>query len=124
MTTVIIGYYFLSGIIRVVEEVGRGDTGREMTHFKLFLEKTGDYIDDFCIYFPSPSPQTPFSVMPFCIDLVFFLIVLFVGLFTGCAGSLLLPKGLSLVVASRGYSLVVVLGLLTVVASLVAEHHL
>ena len=44
MTAVIIGYYFLSGIIRVVEEVGRGDTGREMTHFKFFLEKTGDYI--------------------------------------------------------------------------------
>ena len=41
--------------------------------------------------------------MPFCIDLVFFLIILFVGLFIGCAGSLLLPKGLSLVVTSRGY---------------------
>ena len=32
--------------------------------------------------------------------------------------------GLSLVVASRGYSLVVVNGLLTAVASLVAEHRL
>ena len=32
--------------------------------------------------------------------------------------------GFSLIVASRGYSLVAVLGLLTVVASLVAEHRL
>ena len=32
--------------------------------------------------------------------------------------------GLSLVVASRGYSLLAVLGLLTAVASLVAEHRL
>ena len=39
VTTLIIGYYFLPGIIRVVEEVGRRDIGREMTHFKLFLEK-------------------------------------------------------------------------------------
>ena len=32
--------------------------------------------------------------------------------------------GLSLVVASRGYSLLAILGLLTAVASLVAEHRL
>ena len=40
-----------------------------------------------------------------------------------CAGSSLL-QGLSLVVASRGCSLAVVLGFLIVVASLVAEHRL
>ena len=39
----------------------------------------------------------------------------------GCAGSLLL-RGLSLVVASVDCSLVAVCGLLTAVASLVAEH--
>ena len=39
----------------------------------------------------------------------------------GCAGSLLLP-GFSLVVASGGYSLAVVRGLLIAVVSLVVEH--
>ena len=42
----------------------------------------------------------------------------------GCPGSLLLHVGFSLVVASRGYSLVTVYGLLLAVASLVAEHRL
>ena len=41
----------------------------------------------------------------------------------GCAGSLLLSR-FSLVVASRGYSLVVEHRLLIVVASLVSEHGL
>ena len=41
----------------------------------------------------------------------------------GCAGFLLLHR-LSLVVASRGYSLVVMRRLLLVVASLVVEHRL
>ena len=41
----------------------------------------------------------------------------------GCAGSSLMLR-LSLVVASRGYSLVAVHGLLIVVAFLVAEHRL
>ena len=45
-------------------------------------------------------------------------------LFIGCAGSSLLLAGFSLVVASRGYSLVTVYGLLLAVASLVAEHGL
>ena len=40
----------------------------------------------------------------------------------GCTGSLLV--GLSLVVESRGYSLVAVCGLLTALASLVSEHSL
>lgn len=44
-------------------------------------------------------------------------------LFIGCAGFWLLCR-LSLVVASRSYSLVVVPGLLNAVASLVAEHRL
>ena len=42
----------------------------------------------------------------------------------GCAGSLLLLAGFSPVAASRGCALLVVLGLLIVVASLVAEHGL
>ena len=42
----------------------------------------------------------------------------------GCAGSCFLLCGLSLVAVSGGYSLVVVDGLLTAVASLVAEHGL
>ena len=41
----------------------------------------------------------------------------------GCAGSSLL-RGLSLVVENRGYSLLVVRGLLIAVASLVREHGL
>lgn len=45
------------------------------------------------------------------------------NLFIGCAGFWLLCR-LSLVVASRSYSLVVVPGLLNAVASLVAEHRL
>ena len=48
---------------------------------------------------------------------------LFIYLFIGCAGSLLLHAGFSLVVASWGYS-VVVRGLLIAVASLVVEHGL
>ena len=48
----------------------------------------------------------------------------FVYLFIfGCAGSLFV-QGLSLVVASRGYSLVAGCGLLMAVASLVVEHGL
>ena len=43
---------------------------------------------------------------------------------SGCARSLLLPEGFSLVVASGGYSQVAGLGLLNAVASLVAEHRL
>ena len=42
----------------------------------------------------------------------------------GCAGSSLLHLGFSLVVASEGYSLVVVCGLLIAMASLVVEHGL
>ena len=56
----------------------------------------------------------------------FFLInfFLFIYLFSfGCVGSSLLHAGFSLVVASGGYS-VAVSGLLTAVASLVAEHGL
>ena len=49
---------------------------------------------------------------------------MYICLFIGCAGSLLLLAGFSLVVASRGYSLVTVYGLLLAVASLVAEHRL
>ena len=44
--------------------------------------------------------------------------------FFGCAGSSLLSRWLSLVVVSRDYSLAVVSGLLTAVASFVAEHRL
>ena len=57
------------------------------------------------------------SRVGFCIYLtkIFFL-------FFGCAGSLLWCLGLSLVVASRGYSLVVVCRFLIAVASLVAEY--
>ena len=44
-------------------------------------------------------------------------------IYLGCAGPSLL-RGLSLVVVSRGYSLVVMCGLLIVVASLVVEHGL
>ena len=42
----------------------------------------------------------------------------------GCAGSCLLQVGFSLIAASRGYSLVALLGLLIAVASHVAEHGL
>ena len=45
-------------------------------------------------------------------------------LFIGCLGSLLLPERLSLVLVSGGYCCVVVLRLLTVVASPVVEHGL
>ena len=45
-------------------------------------------------------------------------------LFIGCVGSSLLLAGFSLVVASRGYSLVTAYRLLLAVASLVAEHRL
>ena len=54
---------------------------------------------------------------------LFFLHVYFYSFIFGCAGSSLL-HGLSLVVVSRGYSLVAVCGLLTALASLVAEHGL
>ena len=54
---------------------------------------------------------------------LFFLHVYFYLFIFGCAGSSLL-HGLSLVVVSRGYSLVAVCGLLTALASLVAEHGL
>ena len=49
-----------------------------------------------------------------------FIIYLFIF---GCAGFLLLLR-VSLVAATRGYSLVAVRGLLTVVASLTVEHEL
>ena len=55
------------------------------------------------------------------IGLSFFYFILYIF---GCAGSLLLAHGLSLVAASGGYSLVAIQGLLTVVASLVAEHRI
>ena len=42
----------------------------------------------------------------------------------GCAGSLLLHMGLSLVAVSKGYSPVAVHGLLIVVVSLAVEHRL
>ena len=45
-------------------------------------------------------------------------------LFVAVPGLSCCTPGLSLVVASRGYSLVVVSGLLTAVASLIAEHRL
>ena len=59
----------------------------------------------------------------FNMQMMLFKIFLFILLTFGCAGSLLL-HGLSLVVGSRGYPLVVVHGLLIAVASLVAEHRL
>ena len=63
----------------------------------------------------------------FCTRLLLFLIILkkFVYYFIifGCAGSLLL-RGLSLVAARGGCSLVVVCKLLIVMASLAAEHGL
>ena len=43
--------------------------------------------------------------------------------FCGCAGPLVL-RGLTLVAASRGYSLVVMHGILNAVASIAAEHGL
>ena len=50
---------------------------------------------------------------------------IFIYLFIfGCAGSSFAVRRLSLVAASRGYSLVVVCGLLIVVASVVAEQRL
>ena len=54
--------------------------------------------------------------------LVIILLLLDTLFIFGCAGSLLLRAGFSLVVASRGYSLTAVCGLLTVVTSLVVEH--
>ena len=56
-------------------------------------------------------------------DIYLFYVFLAVLGFRGCAGFSLLC-GLSLVAASGGYSVVVVCGLLTVVASPVAEHRL
>lgn len=47
----------------------------------------------------------------------------FLSSFCGCAGPLVLC-GLTLVAASRGYSLVVMHGILSAVASLAAEHGL
>ena len=63
-----------------------------------------------------------------CTRLLLFLILFFFKfiyyfIIFGCAGSLLL-RGLSLVAAEGGYSLVVVCKLLIVVGSLVAEHGL
>ena len=49
---------------------------------------------------------------------------MYICLFIGCVGSSLLLAGFSLVVASRGYSLVTAYRLLLAVASLVAEHRL
>ena len=46
---------------------------------------------------------------------------MYIILFIGCVGPSSL-RGLSLVVESRGYALVVIRGLLTVVASLAVEH--
>ena len=46
------------------------------------------------------------------------------SLYPGCTGSLLPLRRLSLVLASEGYSIIAVSGLLTAVASLVAEHGL
>jgi hypothetical protein len=55
-----------------------------------------------------------------------FVVFVFVFVFlSGCAESLLLHTRFpALVVATRGYSLVVVLGFLIVVASLIGEHAL
>ena len=56
---------------------------------------------------------------------LFFFLNNFIYFFSfGCTGYLLLHTGFSLVAASRVYSLVLVCGLLTSVASLVAEHRL
>ena len=49
---------------------------------------------------------------------------MYICLFVGCVGSSLLLAAFSLVVASRGYSLVTPYRLLLAVASLVAEHRL
>ena len=48
----------------------------------------------------------------------------FIYLMFGCPGSLLLHVGFSLVVASRGYPLIVVCSLLTAVVSPAGEHRL
>ena len=55
---------------------------------------------------------------------MFFFFYKFIYFIFGCVGSLLLAHGLSLVAVSRGYSFIAVRGLLTAVASLVAEHGL
>ena len=70
-------------------------------------------------------PGRSHPAAPSCCCFVFFSylrIHLFLFIF-GCAGSSL-PRGLSLVATSRGYSLAVVRGLLIAVASLTEEHGL
>ena len=59
--------------------------------------------------------------MGFCLFGKIFLINSFIS---GCAGSSLLRTGCSLVAESRGYSLVLVGGLLIALASLVVEYRL
>ena len=55
----------------------------------------------------------------YCFKIIFIYLFIF-----SCSGSLLLHVGFSIVAERGGYSLVAVLGLLIVVASLVAEHGL
>ena len=68
------------------------------------------------------SPARISGVWDFCLLFCFLQIYLFMYFWLHWV--LVAVFGLSLVVASRGYSLLAVLGLLTAVASLVAEHRL
>ena len=68
------------------------------------------------------SPARIPWVWDFCLLLCFLQIYLF--MYFWLPWVFVAMFGLSLVVASRGYSLLAILGLLTAVASLVAEHRL
>ena len=72
--------------------------------------------------YPPPVPL-PLRLMTLQARAIFFLKKICFFSF-GCAGSCLLRVGFSLIAASRGYSLVALLGLLIAVASHVAEHGL
>lgn len=65
---VIIGHYFRSGIVRAVGDVGRGDTGRAMTHLHLFWNKQviTSKKDALRISSPSSHHRTPSSAMSKC----------------------------------------------------------
>ena len=62
------------------------------------------------------------SIVTVTFKYYFFLYINLFILSFGCVGSLLLPRGLSLVGGERGLLFVAVHGLLIAVASLVAEH--
>ena len=101
------------------------DFKQNNTKFMWWIEKVCHIgAENFGVHLRMGQPhlsQRIWWILPYSTGVILYSFKIFIF---GCTGSFVVVERLSLVAASRGYSLLAVLGVLIVVASLVAEHGL